>query len=467
MNGTFIQERLENASLKARQERDESKRELDKCASASHEIETNLQSAVSRLAELWEAPLQTNIGFPQISTELKRLKSAREAKQKTLEANASQCKETISQIKDNILTDAHTEKTLQDQIGELQKTCEATSQASAEYQTLLSQISLAEDATRKANDEWTTTFRTAETQLKSFHQNRLFKALLEAGYGTDDYAPKFLQKVVDDLAAKIINFPENFQRYQTWKMEEHFAATNLDTAKKTQEKLQTDAQNFLKNAFSALGGNQLLENLEKTQKSKEKNQEALEKEQETFSQIKSSLRDIETLSDPDSLEIKKRIKAFIDTTEEAHLTAFAQTTPDQSDDRLCDEIAALRKQLKTATQQTQEASENYKNLDQRAERAKTALLQFQSENRGSKQFDTSEHEVDTKINDLLAFAITSQTLNSWISDQQEIPPPSPTWTPTTTWDSSPSISTGGFDTPSFSIDTGGDISSSISTGGDF
>lgn len=293
-----------------------------------------------------------------------------------------------------------------------------------------------------------------DEKLKDFRNNKYFKYLLDAGFGTEEWSAGKLQAAAHRLAARVCDFKSNKQSYDMLNALLKASEQRVTEAAAKAEQRKVNVNDFLENTKLSAGYYQAQEDAER----------AALRVRELKSKAASILKELKKVAnDTDSGYQKalKLVEAQINKMSNEELDRLVASTDVSLDDEILLEIRTLRSQIKRIKEEIKLDIPVERESKAQYQRAKEAEEIIRDRVKKSSDYRYRDIDVSSLITGYALGSLTSSDISRQVSRAESYSPSS-----SSSYSSSSSSSWGGSSSSSSSSFGGGGFSSSSSFGGD-
>lgn len=288
-----------------------------------------------------------------------------------------------------------------------------------------------------------------EEKLKGFMENKYFKYLLEAGFGTEEWNAGKFQAAAHRLAARVCDFKNNKPSYDMLNSLLKASEQRVADASAKAEQRKVNVNDFLENTKLSHGYYQAQEDAE---------QAALHVRalKSKAASILQELKKVANDSDSGYQKALKLVESQIDKMSDDELDRLVTSTEVAIDDEILLEIRNLRSQIKRIKEEIKLDIPVERESKEQYQRAKEAEEIIRSRVKTSSDYRYRDIDVSSLITGYALGSLSSSDISRQVSRAESYSPSSSS--SSSSWESSSSSSSSSFG--------GGGFSSSSSFGGD-
>ncbi|MBQ69782.1 hypothetical protein CL689_07075 [Candidatus Saccharibacteria bacterium] len=288
-----------------------------------------------------------------------------------------------------------------------------------------------------------------EEKLKGFMENKYFKYLLEAGFGTEEWSAGKFRAAAHRLAARVCDFKNNKQSYDMLNSLLKASEQRVAEAAAKAEQRKANVNGFLENTKLSHGYYQAQEDAEQA----DLHVRALKSKAASILQ---ELKKVANDSDSGYQKALKLVESQIDKMSDDELDRLVTSTEVAIDDEILLEIRNLRSQIKRIKEEIKLDIPVERESKEQYQRAKEAEEIIRSRVKTSSDYRYRNIDVSSLITGYALGSLSSSDISRQVSRAESYSPSSSS--SSSSWGSSSSSSSSSFG--------GGGFSSSSSFGGD-
>ncbi|QDU88185.1 hypothetical protein Pla175_15570 [Pirellulimonas nuda] len=226
-----------------------------------------------------------------------------------------------------------------------------TLQADAQFAELSAKAIKSEAALHQNEQRVAEAKQEAEAKLPAYERSRMFKYLVGRNYGAPSYAGRGLTRRLDRWVAKLVDWPRARQSYDFLRITPELMAAEVERRRSEFAGLMEQVEAIEQQHSDAIGLTAALTEGVRAGKQRDALITRLEAEQGRRDEIEQEQHALAQRENAFYKQAVDRVEQALGELKESALAARARATPETTDDRLVEQIAALNRRVAEAGRQ--------------------------------------------------------------------------------------------------------------------
>jgi len=263
----------------------------------------------------------------------------------------------------------------------------------------------------------------AAEKLPAYEKNRLFKYLLQRGFGAQQYNSGGLIKRMDSWVAKVVHFDENKQKYDFLLSMPELMKEEVQKQEEVVEKLGTELREVEEPIETKYRLPLIIQEgtiLGATRDNLMAQIENLNVEQERYS---AERKEMDSEKDPYHVQAVKDLKDYFKGEEIYRLKEMARKTPGTEDDRMCDRLQEIDLSVRDFKDKSKVTKKQRDELEEKVEGLKRISTKYRNKDyeSGRSRFKSS-FDVDEFLTGYMLGKYSEDQVWKEIKEKQEFEP---------------------------------------------
>ena len=427
-SGRTIGRALELAAERLRRELDEHDASVSGLDEQAKDLVVRRGDALLELARHYLPDISSGSienAFREVRDELLEVLNRKQRRQELIRAQIASITKEVAAHESRLEEINQALSAKADEREQLEETLAERLHGSEEFQVLSKQALDAELELEKNERRVEEIEKDAAEKLPAYQQSRLFKYLLDRGYGTAKYEKDGIIRRLDGWVSKMIDFPAARRGYHFLKTTPQLIAQEVERRRDMFNGLMERVEAIEDQTADDIGLTEILRQGQQLGGDRDRLVAALAAKEESVRTLDDELLELEGTRNEYYDQALARMRSFLTSSQERRLMQHSRTTSDPRDDAIVAEVAWLNSQLQDVRRRGGMLEK------QRAERdALLAGLQEVQQRFRRHEFDSqrshfhSRFDVNAHVDRYLAGRVGPEGLWNAIAENQRF---APTW----------------------------------------